>query len=313
MATILITHGLPAEDFCALEGHEIIIPGLYGAFSEPELMRLIPDADAVVAGGKLPGEIIRAGRKLKIIANYGAGFDGVDIKTAAECSIPVTNIPETVTHDTAELTVALMLAVSRRVGEMNLRLRGSNPRELFGMAKYMGRSLRGQTLGVIGCGRIGSRVAEIARTLGMYTIGYSRRGCDPTAAEPIALPELLERADIISLHCPLTDETRNLINRETIARMKPGVMLINTARGGIIDHAALTEALAAGHIAGAGIDVYPDEPNIPQALFDFDNVVLTPHIGANTVQTRRDMGAACSSQILDALSDRRPANIVNGI
>lgn len=313
MARILITHGLPAADFCALEGHEIIIPELYGAFTEAELAEYIPDADAVVACGRLPGEIIRAGRKLKIIANYGAGYDGVDIKTAAECGVPVTSIPETVTLGTAELAIALMLAVSRRVGEMNLRLRGDNPQELFGMAKYMGRSLCGLTLGIIGCGRIGSRVAAVARALGMRVCGYSRRGCDPDSAEPTSLEGLLESADVISLHCPLTDETRGLLGREAFARMKPGAIVINTARGGIIDHDALCDALISGRIAGAGLDVFPDEPNIPQALFGFDNVVLTPHIGANTEQTRRDMGAACTAQIIDALNGNRPANIVNGL
>lgn len=313
MFTILISHGLPKEDFAALEGNNIIMPELYKEFSPAELLELIPEADAVVAGGKLPGEIIRAGRKLKIIANYGAGYDGVDIKTAAECNVPVTNIPDAVTAGTAELAVALMLAVSRRVGEMNLRLRGNAPEELFGMAKYMGRSLCGQTLGVIGCGRIGKKVASTAKALGMHVIGYSRSGCDPDAAEPVSLEYLLENADIISLHCPLTGETRGLIGKNAFDRMKQGAIIINTARGAIIDHDALVYAIESGRLSGAGLDVYPDEPHIPEKLLKLQNVVLTPHIGANTVETRRAMGAACSRRILDALEGKRPENIVNGL
>ena len=313
MSSILISHGLPKEDFAALNGHSIIMPELYSEFSPEELMRLIPDADAVIACGKLPGDIIRAGKKLKIIANYGAGYDGVDVKTAAECSVPVTNIPLAVMKPTAELAIALMMAVSRRVGEMNLRLRSENSCDLFGLAKYMGHSLHRQTLGIIGCGRIGAQVARIAKALGMHVIGYSRRGCDPEAAEPVSFEDLLETADIISLHCPLTDETRGMINASAFGKMKEGAMIINTARGAIIDTDALIEALESGRLWGAGLDVYPDEPHIPEKLLTFDNVVLTPHIGANTVETRREMGAACAKSILDVFAGRRPENIVNGL
>ena len=197
MSSILISHGLPKEDFAGLKGHSIIMPELYKEFSAEELTALIPDADAVVACGKLPGDIIRAGKKLKVIANYGAGYDGVDVKTAAECGIPVTNIPLAVMKPTAELAITLMMAVSRRVGEMNLRLRSEKSEDLFGLAKYMGRSLHGQTLGIIGCGRIGSRVAHIAKALGMRVIAYSRRGCDAAVAEAVSFENLLETADII--------------------------------------------------------------------------------------------------------------------
>ena len=313
MAAILITHGLIKEDFACLKGHDVIIPELYGAFSQEELLRLIPEADAVIACGKLPGDTIRAGKKLKIIANYGAGYDGVDIAAAAECGVFVTNIPDEVTNPTAELAVSLMLAAARRVGEMNLRLRREDSADLFGLGKYMGMTLSGRTLGVVGCGKIGSRVANIARALGMHVIAYSRRGCDPAVAEPVSLETLLETADVISLHCPLNDESRGLIDENAFARMKKGAIIINTARGAVIDTAALVNALASGRIAGAGIDVYPDEPNVPGELLEFDNVVCTPHIGSNTVQTRREMALACAKRILDALDGKRPDNIVNGL
>ena len=185
MATILVTHGIPAEGFSLLSGEKIVIPKPLMHFSMDELAALIPAADAVVACGALPGEIIRRGTKLRIIAGYGAGYDGVDVRAAAECGIPVTNLPDTVTDSTAELAIGLMLAVSRRIGENSLRVRAEAPENLFGMGRNMGRSLRGQTLGLLGCGRIGKRTAEIAVALGMRCIGYSRHGVNHPQVEHV--------------------------------------------------------------------------------------------------------------------------------
>lgn len=313
MATILITHGIPTAGLERLSGHEIIIPAPLTAFTMEELMALIPKADAVIAGGKLPGDVIREGKKLRIIANYGAGYDGVDIAAAAACGVPVTNIPETVTDATAELAIGLMLAVSRRIGEMNLRLRREDSVNLFGMGRYVGNTLRGRTLGIIGCGRIGGRVAEMAKALGMRVLAYSRRPVPAHVAEYTDLPTLLAKADVISLHCPSTPETRHLLDAAAFAQMKDGALLINTARGAVVDHDALADALRSGKLAGAGLDVFPEEPRIPAELLAMDNVVCTPHVGTNTAQTRADMAAACARQILDALTGKRPENIVNGI
>ena len=313
MATILITHGIPTDGLEALSGHEILIPAPLNAYTMEELTALIPRVDAVIAGGRLPGDVIREGKRLKIIANYGAGYDGVDIAAAAACGVPVTNIPETVTDATAELAIGLMLAVSRRIGEMNLRLRREDSVNLFGMGRYMGSTLRGRTLGIIGCGRIGSRVAEMAKALGLRVIAYSRRGVPGEVAENYDLPTLLGEADIVSLHCPATPETRHLMNAEAFAAMKEGAMLINTARGAVVDHAAMADALRTGRLSGAGLDVFPEEPHIPAELLAMDNVVCTPHAGSNTAQTRADMAAACARQILDVLDGKRPENIVNGL
>ena len=313
MATILITHGIPAAGLTLLEGHEILMPAPLTAYTMNELMTLIPRADAVIACGKLPGEVIRAGETLRIIANYGAGYDGVDIAAAAQCGIPVTNIPDIVTDATAELAIGLMLAVSRRIGEMNLRLRREEPARLFGMGRHMGCTLRGRTLGVIGCGRIGRRTAEMACALGMRVVAYSRHPVPCAHAEYVSLAQLLSASDVISLHCPLTDETRGMIGEDAFAAMKPGAMLINTARGAIVDHTALAEALRSGRLSGAGLDVYPEEPCIPAELLAMDNVVCTPHVGTNVVQTRAAMVEACAQQILDVLAGKRPAHIVNGL
>lgn len=311
MAQILITHGIPTAGIERLQGHDIIMPTPLAAYSMDELLALIPQADAVIAGGKLPGNVIRAGKKLKIIANYGAGYDGVDIAAAADCGVPVTNIPDTVTNATAELAIGLMLAVSRRIGEMNLRLRKEDSRQLFGMGRYMGDTLQGRTLGVVGYGRIGARVAVVAQALGMRVIAHSRHAVP--GVENADLPTLLATSDVVTLHCPLTDQTRHLLNAAAFAMMKPGALVINTARGGVIDHDALLEALRSGHLGGAGLDVFPEEPNIPAALLELDNVVCTPHVGSNTAKTRQDMLEACAAQILDALSGKRPESIVNGL
>lgn len=313
MATILITHGVPADGFDLLHGHKVLIPAPLTAYTYDELKSLIPEADAVVAGGMLDETLIRLGKKLRIIANYGAGYDSVDVNAAAACGVPVTNIPQATADTTAELAIGLMLSVSRRIGEMNLRLRHEEPESLFGMGREMGGNLYGKTLGIIGLGRIGSNVARVARALGMHVIGMNRHAVDPAVAEPVSLHELLTRADVVSLHCPLTTETRGLISREAISRMKPGAILINTARGAIVDYDALAEAVSAGRLAGAGIDVYPDEPHIPACLLHQPRIVLTPHVGANTAETRRMMARTCSQQILDVLNGKRPENIVNGL
>ncbi|MBQ4075644.1 MAG: dihydrofolate reductase [Clostridia bacterium] len=313
MAKILITHGAPREGFSVFEGHDVIMPPHLSAFSMEELARYIEDADGVVAFGKLPGEIIRRGKKLKIIANYGAGYDGVDVKAAAECGVPVTNTPDAVTQDTAELALGLMLSVSRRIGELNLRLRKEAPESLFGMGRNMGRSLMGATLGIIGCGRIGCLTAQMAKAFGMRVLGYSRHGADPAFVIPASMDEILQQADIVSLHCPLTEETRGLMGKREFSMMKEGALLINTARGAVIDEEALLEAMECGRIAGAGLDVYPDEPHINPALLRHDRIVCVPHIGTNTEQTRFLMARTCALQILDALSGKRPENIVNGL
>jgi len=308
MACILITHGIPLEGFFVRDVHRVIMPPPLQAFTEEELMQHIPHADAVVAVGKLPAHVIRAGKSLKLIANYGAGYDSVDIAAAAECGIPVTNIPDTVTQSTAELAVGLLLAVSRRIGEMNLRLRSETAPSLFGTGRNMGQNLQGQTLGVIGCGRIGRRVMALAQAFGMRVIFH-----DSAVLGSMPLSQLLEEADAVSLHCPLTENTRHIINAHAFAQMKRGAILINTARGGVVDYDALEKALQNGTLSGAGLDVFPDEPNIPEALLQHKNVVCTPHIGANTHQTRCAMAQACAQQISDVFAGKRPQGIVNGL
>lgn len=313
MSTIIVSAGIPQDGLWPLEGHKVLIPAPAETFTKDEMLAMLPEADAVLACSAMDVDMIRAAAKIKIIANYGAGYDRIDTKTAAEFGVPVTNIPETTFDATAELAAGLMLAVSRRIGEMNHLARTGAPERLFGLGKGMGRTLRGQTLGVLGVGRIGSRTAEIGKALGMHVIGYSRRGADPAVCEPVSFDELIARADVLAVSCPLTPETRGLISREVIAKMKEGAVLINTSRGPVIDHDALADALESGHLYGAGLDVFPEEPHMPERLLALPQVVVTPHVGTNTAQTRKLMAEACCAQILDALAGKRPVNIVNGL
>ena len=313
MATILISNGLPTAGLDMLAGHEILIPAPLTAFTREKMLALLPRADAVIAAGTLDGEMIRAGKRLKLIANYGAGYDRVDVRAAADCGIPVTNIPEQVADATAEMTIALMLTASRRVGEMNLRLRREVPESLFGIGRNMGCSLRGRTLGILGMGRIGSRVAAMARALGMEVIAHNRHGVDAALARGVSLTELRDMSDVLSIHCPLTAETSGLVDAAFLMGMKPGAILVNASRGGIVDYDALADALESGHLFAAGLDVYPEEPHIPARLLDQPRCVLTPHHGSNAADTREAMMRAICAQILDVLAGRRPVNIVNGL
>ncbi len=309
--TVLITHAIPTDGLEALfEDCRVHYPEKY-AFDEEQLMRLLPECDAVLAGGALTGEMIKNAPKLKIISNYGAGYDKVDVDAADEAGVLVTNIPDSTTESTAELAFSLMLTVRRRIAELDRMVRTMPGEQVFGMGRHMGHNLAGSTLGIIGMGRIGGRMRQMAQTFGMKVIYHNRRKLEGMEDQWRTLENLLKEADIVSLHCPLTDETRNLIDRSAIAQMKKGAVLINTARGGVVDTQALLEALECGRIGGAGIDVYPDEPNVPDALKAMPNVVLTPHIGTNTFEARRGMAQAAAQRILAVRDGETPENIVN--
>jgi lactate dehydrogenase-like 2-hydroxyacid dehydrogenase len=233
-------------------------------------------------------------RRAGIVANFGVGYDHIDLDAASRHGIVVTNTPGVLTDDTADLAMALLLAVMRRVGEGERHVRagawtGWRPTHM------LGTRVTGATLGIVGMGRIGRAVAARAHHgFGMPIRYFQPRPVDPPLDLPAractSLKELLEGCDVVSLHCPSTPETRHLIDAERLALMRPGSVLINTARGDIVDDAALARALANGTPAGAGLDVYAREPQVPQALMRLENVVLLPHLGSATVQARRAMG-----------------------
>lgn len=314
--TVLISHEIPLDGMERLkDGARLIYPEGKGAFSDQELMKYLPLADAMICAGHLRGEMLKQAPGLKIIVCYGAGYEKIDLKAASARRIPVANIPDSTAQATAELAMGLMLSVRRKIARLDRDMRGSERLSgLFEMGYDMGNTLEGARLGIIGMGHIGRKLKDMARAMGMKVSYYNRRPLPPTLSDLAAyrpLEELLAESDVVSIHCPLNQDSASLINAERLTLMKPGAVLINTARGGVVDMEALIEALSTGRLMGAGLDVYPDEPHVDGRLLKLPNVVLTPHIGANTVETRVKMARACQARILDAMAGRRPANVVN--
>lgn len=314
--TVLISHEIPLDGMERLkDGARLIYPEGKGAFSDQELMEYLPLADAMICAGHLRGEMLKQAPGLKIIVCYGAGYEKIDLKAASARRIPVANIPDSTAQATAELAMGLMLSVRRKIARLDRDMRGSEHLSgLFEMGYDMGNTLEGARLGIIGMGHIGRKLKDMARAMGMKVSYYNRRPLPPALSDLAAyrpLEELLAESDVVSIHCPLNQDSASLINAERLTLMKPGAVLINTARGGVVDMEALIEALSTGRLMGAGLDVYPDEPHVDGRLLKMPNVVLTPHIGANTVETRVKMARACQARILDAMAGRRPANVVN--
>jgi glyoxylate reductase len=242
-----------------------------------------------------------AGPQLRVVANYGVGVDNIDLEAARRHGVVVTNTPGVLTAATAELAIALLLALVRRVGEGDRFVRAREPWR-FSLEFMLGRGLAGRTMLVIGPGRIGRETARLAEAFGMRVVFAGRS--DP-------LHTLLAEADVVSLHCPSTVESRHLIDAAALAAMKPSAVLVNTARGPIVDEAALVEALRNGTIAGAALDVYEREPEVHEGLLDLDNVVLTPHLGSATREARVAMGMLCVEGLRAVLlEDRIPENAV---
>ncbi len=253
-----------------------------------------------------------AGPQLEVVANYAVGYDNVDAAAATRRGIVVTNTPGVLTETVAELTIALMLAVTRRVSEGDRFLR-SGRTWAWAPTFMLGSGLRGRTLGIVGLGRIGREVARLARAFGMEVVYTSRGGPRDRELEWVAFEELLARADVVTLHCPLSAETHHLLDHGALARMRADAVLVNTARGPIVDETALADALAAGQLAGAALDVFEREPAIEKRLLGLEHVVLAPHLGSATHEAREAMGMLCVQALAAVLLDkRRPENAVNG-
>jgi len=320
MAKIFVTRKIPGEHIQKLKdaGHEVGVSEFDRPLTQEELVEKVKGADAFLCllTDRIDGDLMDAsGPQLKVISNYAVGFDNVDVKAATDRGIVVCNTPcEEVNEAVAEHTWALILSLSRRIVEADEAVRrgaykGWEP-DIF-----VGTSLIGKTLGIVGLGRIGSMVARRARGYKM-TVLYNKRTPDPEIEKELevifaSLGELLGKSDFVSLHVPLTDETRHMINHETLGKMKKGSYLINTARGSIVDEHALVEGLRSGHLAGAGLDVYDNEPNIDPELIGMENVVLTPHIASATWEAREKMGQLAVDAILKTLSGEKPENLIN--
>ncbi|MCL2464457.1 MAG: phosphoglycerate dehydrogenase [Micrococcales bacterium] len=274
-----------------------------GAPMTPEgLIPLLQDIDGVVAGlDYYTGDVVRAaGPRLRVISRYGTGTDRVDLAAAKERGIVVAATPGANSVAVAELAIGLMLALARQIPTLDRAVRAG------GWPRTHGMELTGKTLGVVGAGAIGRNVAQRARGLSMNVVGYDPLVpddvLDAAGITPLPLAELLARADIVSLHVPLTDVTRYLIDAAALATMKPGALLLNTSRGGLIDEGAAYDALTSGHLGGLGLDAYETEPPRDCALLTLDNVVATPHAGAHTDEAVERMADAAVDNLLKALA-----------
>lgn len=320
MAKIFVSRQIPghALDTLTDSDHEVVISEYDRPLTPEEFLQGAKGADAVLSllTDHLNGDVIDAiGPQLKLISNYAVGFDNINLQEATDRGVVVTNTPsDEVNQAVAEHTWALVLALARRIVEADESTRRGSYRG-WEPSTFLGASLKGKTLGIIGLGRIGGMVAKMARGFDLQVL-YQKRAPDLEIEKALgvkfaSLDELLQSSDFISLHLPLTEETRHLINAETLTRVKKGALLVNTARGAIIHEQALVDALRQGLLGGVALDVYDNEPNINPELISMGNVILTPHIASATLEARNKMGEQAVSAVLDTLSGTKPANLVN--
>jgi glyoxylate reductase len=243
------------------------------------------------------------------VSSYGVGVNHLDLAAAASRGVVVTNTPDVVTDATADLAMGLLLAAARRICEGDRLIRSGGWREA-GPEFLLGREVTGKTLGIVGFGRIGQAVARRAAGFGMRSLYAGPREVGFPGATRTPLDDLLAASDFVTLHCPLTDGTRDLVSRERLLRMKAGAVLVNTSRGPVVDEEALAEALEQGRLFAAGLDVFRDEPRVPERLARLENVVLTPHVGSGTVETRTAMARMVWDEVLRRATGRPPAHPV---
>jgi D-3-phosphoglycerate dehydrogenase len=278
-----------------------------------ELKKIIPEYDAIVVRSetKLKAEIIEAADRLKVIGRAGIGLDNVDLAAATKKGIVVMNTPQENAIAAAEHTIALMLSISRKIPQATSSMKGGK----WEKKKYMGVELYNKTLGIIGIGIIGTIVADRARGLKMKVIAYdpylSKEAAEKKGVDLVSFDEVLGRSDFISVHTPLTDETRNLVDKNAFKKMKDGVILINCARGGIINEKDLYDAIKEGKVAGAALDVFEKEPAIGNPLLELEEVICTPHLGASTAEAQENVAIAIAHQIVDYLLLGEARNAVN--
>lgn len=252
---------------------------------------------------------------LKMVANFGVGYNNIDVRAATMRGIMVSNTPGAVTNATAELAFALILAVARRVVEGDRMVREGRFKYWAPMT-FLGREVTGKTLGIVGMGKIGKALAVRGRAFDMHILYHNRKRVSPAeekelAAQYVDLETLMAESDFVSLNVPLTEDTKYLIGKKELSLMKSTAFLINTARGPVVDEKSLVEVLKAGKIGGAGLDVYENEPALAPGLAKLDNVVLLPHVGSGTLETRLKIGQLAVANLIAGLSGKLPPNLVN--
>jgi lactate dehydrogenase-like 2-hydroxyacid dehydrogenase len=300
MAHIAVTRPLIEGGLAGLEpAHTVSVHDVPGDRTEADIASLADGASGLVStvDDPLTAAVFDACPDLEIVAQYGVGLDNVALEAARERGVVVTHTPGVLTDATADFAWALLLAAARRLRAADRYVRGGNF-ERWETTLLLGTELAGKTLGVVGLGRIGAAVARRALGFGMDVVYHNRSRANPTVehqacATYVGRDELLRTSDVVSLHCPHNEESHHLIDREALAAMKPTALLVNTARGPVVDEEALVDALADGEIAGAGLDVFEEEPDVHPGLLEEDRVVLAPHLGSATRETRSRMAEMC--------------------
>ncbi len=316
---VLLTRRLPAGGMNLLSQHfDLDVNPLDEAMPHHSIAESISDKEglACLLTDDIDSEIIQKASNLKIIANYAAGYNNIDLAAVNKMKIPVTNTPDVLTEATADLTMGLLISVARRIVEGDKYIRegrfGGWAPELL-----LGSDVHGKTLGIIGMGRIGRAVAKRAHGFGMAVLYYDKKRLPEDLEKRIDIQyseamQLLSESDFVSIHAPLTDDTRHFISVKELKAMKRTAYLINVARGAIVDEGALVEALGNGNIAGCALDVYENEPVVMPALLQMPNAILVPHIGSASLETRTKMALMVVENLVAVLIDnKRPPNIVN--
>jgi len=317
-ARIVVTRRIPDPAIELLEGAgDVWVSPHDRPLSADELHSAVAGADAAVTllHDRVDDAFLdAAGPALRIVANVAVGYDNVDVEACARRGVVVSNTPGVLTEATADIAFALILMSTRRLGEGERLIRARTPWS-WSMFFMLGTGLQGKTLGIVGLGKIGQATARRARAFGMEIVyAGRRRAAEEVEAELSArflpLDELLTTADVVTLHCPLSAETRHLIDAAALARMQRFSHLVNTTRGPVVDEAALAEALRAGAIAGAGLDVFEREPEVHPDLLELENVVLIPHLGSATIETRTAMGVLAAENVVAVLGGSAPVTPV---
>lgn len=314
---ILVTYDMFREGFTELESkYDVTFPEGRD-FTYDEVYAMIPEYDVLCSMFDFPvnKELIDHAPNLKLIANYAVGYNNIDVAYALQKGLTVANTPDPVTAPTANLALGLMIDAARRVTECDRKLRTLRKAMKVGVLENLGVNITGKVLGIIGMGRIGKALAKRANACGMEVIYHNRRQLyieEETRLNVtyVSKEELLERADFVSLNAPYTPETYHIIGAEELKRMKNSAILINTARGPLVDEVALVEALKSGEIRGAGLDVFEDGDYPMEELLEMDNVVLTPHIGTQTTETRILMARTVCNNVIGFLEGDRPVSRV---
>lgn len=313
MTHVFVTRALPPgplEALAAERGLQLVIHPHDRPVTRAELRAGLRGAEVLVSQlvDRVDAELLAGAAGLRLICNYAVGYDNVDLAAASERGVALCNTPDVLTEASADMTWALLLAVTRRVVEGD-RLTRAGGFHGWAPQLLLGTELTGKTLGIVGLGRIGKAVARRARGFGLRVRYTGRRelpSAEAEGAEFVGLEQLLRESDLVSLHCPLTPETRHLLCAERLGWLRPSAYLINMARGPVVDEDALVAALEAGRLRGAGLDVFEREPALAAGLAELENVVLAPHLGSATEETRLAMAQIVADNVRDLLDGRRP-------